>query len=132
MFTRPPAPIVLLAVVFAAAASAPAAPQRRPAPAAATRPVTTRPATRPTVRLTASQKAAVDGAVDALRKEFAAAQKDPKAPLRTQADFFADKKPADLTPEAVLTALEQPVPGDPRAAAYVRWQLMSALPEKLD
>jgi hypothetical protein len=97
-------------------------------------PATSRPATKPvsTAKLTPAQKAAVDSAVDALRKEVAANQKNPKAALRTQADFFADKKPAVLTPDAVLTALEQPIPGDVRAAAYIRWQLMSVLPEKLD
>ena len=113
----------LLAVCGAVALGAP---PRGPAP-------TSRPATKATTaKLTPAQKAAVDSAVEALRKEFAAYQKDPKRPLRTQADFFAGNRPAVLTPVAVLAALEQPLPGDVRVAAYARWQLMSALPEKLD
>src|SRR5687767_15045876 len=93
----------LLTVSVAVASGAPP----RGAPAA------TRPATKPasTAKLTPAQKAAVDTAIEALRKEVAANQKNPKAPLRTQADYFADKKPAALTPDAVLTALEQPLPG---------------------
>lgn len=129
MAARSRVKVVLVAsalLTFGAAVAWGAAPRGGPA--------ASRPAIKPgpAGKLTPAQKAAVDSAVATLRKEVAAYQKDPKASLRTQADFFSGKNPAVLTPDAVLTALEQPIPGDVRAAAYIRWQLMSALPEKLD
>ena len=75
---------------------------------------------------------AIDAAVEALRKEYAAHLKDPKLAIRQESDYFAKDRPADVTADAILTAMEQPMAGDPRLVAYVRWQLLSALPETVE
>ncbi|MDB5294469.1 MAG: hypothetical protein JWO31_452 [Phycisphaerales bacterium] len=79
-------------------------------------------------------KAAVEAAADALRKEFAAFLRDPTAnKVRDACDYFAARPAADVTPDAVLAFLDgRPPDADPRAAAYVRWQLLSALPKDAD
>ena len=51
--------------------------------------------------------------------------------MRESCNYFLDHPDPDVTPEVVLTALAAPA-GEPRAAAYVRWQLLSALPETVD
>ena len=104
------------------AAAPPAAPQKPP-------PAKSAPAPKP---LSAAARAVVEAAVDTLRKEHAAYLKSPKSPLRTEPDYFAKNKSSELTPEMVLAALEQPLAGDVRTVAYVRWQFLSALPETLD
>lgn len=81
---------------------------------------------------TRASSPAVDAAVESLRKEYAAHLKDPKLPIRTACDYFAKDRPADVTVDAVLAALEQPLAGDPRLVAYVRWQMLSGLPNALD
>ena len=79
-----------------------------------------------------AEAAALDAAIDELKKEYSTHQKDPqKAPLRPQSTYFIDH-PAQLSPESIVTALEQPVGNDPRLVAYVRWQLLSAAPKKFD
>lgn len=72
-------------------------------------------------------------AIAELQKEYQAYIKDPKAnKLRDKSDYFGKTNPADtdVTPEVILKALEQSVSGGPGAEAYVKWQLLSALPGK--
>lgn len=71
--------------------------------------------------------AAVNAAAAALVKEAQAAFKDPTIKLREKTDYFVEKPSADVTPEAILTALERSQNGDPRIDAYVKWQLLSAM-----
>src|SRR5258706_13020818 len=64
--------------------------------------------------------AAVNTAVAALVKEAQAGlkeggSKDPATKLREKADYFGDAPPADITPEAVLAALEKATSHEPRA-----------------
>jgi hypothetical protein len=76
----------------------------------------------------------------AILKEYQAVMKDKKGEgLREKSDFVDNSNGAltaeqvtALTPDAVLAALEKPVPGasDPRAEAYVKWQLLSAVKGK--
>ena len=67
-----------------------------------------------------------------LKREYAAYVKDPDAaPLRTECDYFIDH-PQDVPAVALLAAIEKPMPGDARQGAYVKWQLLSGLPEALD
>jgi hypothetical protein len=77
----------------------------------------------------------IDAAEAALHKEYAAGQKDPANPdkgLRDKSDYFLQNPAPDLKPDALLSALARPATGDPRAAAYVRWQLLSGLTEPID
>lgn len=74
---------------------------------------------------------ALDDAVVELKREFAAYAKNPAAaPLRTECDYF--KPDASIPVEAVLAALEKPIAGGGRQSAYVKWQLLSALPETVE
>lgn len=80
----------------------------------------------------------LDKAVAELKREYAAHVKDPAGrPLRTQCDYFKGKT-FDIPVEALLPVLEKPLAGtgatagDQRAGAYVKWQLLSALPPTLD
>jgi hypothetical protein len=77
-------------------------------------------------------RAALDAAIDELRKEYAAYKRDPKQPLRKLCDYFAAKPNPAITPDAVYLALEQRIDPDPFLSAYVRWQLLSALPKEID
>jgi hypothetical protein len=81
-----------------------------------------------------AESAAVDVAILDLKREYAASLKTPDtAPLRPQCTYFLDHPPASpLSPEAVVAALDKPVGNDPRVAAYVRWQLLSAAPKKFE
>jgi hypothetical protein len=79
-----------------------------------------------------ADKAAADKAVADLKREFAAHAKDPTiAKLRTDCDYFK-KTPGVLSADAVFDVLERQIPGDFRLAAYAKWQMLSALPPKLD
>jgi hypothetical protein len=78
----------------------------------------------------------LDQAIVDLKREYAAHVKDPEHDkLRTDASYFK-KDAATVPPDAVLATIEKPIPGvpagDARQAAYIKWQLLSALPEKLD
>ena len=78
-------------------------------------------------------RSAIRNAVAALNKEFDAYLRNPTtASLRTSCNYFGDHPSADVNAEAVVPALTTPVAGDTRAAAYVRWQLLSGLPAKID
>jgi hypothetical protein len=75
----------------------------------------------------------VENAIEALEKEYAAAQKDPaKAHLREHCDYFVEHPAEDLKPDVLIAALERNLPVDARAASYVRWQLLSGLPTPID
>ena len=72
--------------------------------------------------------AAVNAAVLVLVKEGQAGFKDTTAPLREKSDYFPDPAPAEITPEAILAALEKQLSSDPRVDAYVKWELLSGVP----
>jgi hypothetical protein len=77
----------------------------------------------------------LDRAAADLKKEFAPRLKDPNAAVRTECNYFTEHAAdADVAPEQVLAAIERPPQRgeDPRTAAYVRWQLLSAAPETFD
>jgi hypothetical protein len=66
--------------------------------------------------------------IAALQKEWQAYAKDPKSnKIREKCDYFKENPAPDLTPEAVLKALEGSVSGGPGAEAYVKWQLLSGV-----
>jgi hypothetical protein len=77
----------------------------------------------------------LDKAMAALRQEYAGHLKNPGgAALRSSCDYFAKGTSVPLEP--LLLSLEKPVAGvaasDARQTAYVKWQLLSGLPETLD
>ena len=116
---RPSAVVVTLVLLATGAARVVAAPPPKP--------------TTPDAKALAKAEATViESAITELRKEYAAHRKDPDtARLRTQCTWFVDH-PVQLSPESLLDALERPMGDDPRAVAYVKWQLLSAAPEKFD
>jgi hypothetical protein len=69
-------------------------------------------------------------AITALLKEYQASLPEKGAALREKCDYFAQARPEGLTPEVVVAALEKPVSTDPRAEAYVKWQLLSGVDGK--
>ena len=71
--------------------------------------------------------AAISTATAALVKEAQANAKDSTAKLREQCDYFGETPPPEITPEAILMALERQQNGDPRIDAYVKWQLLSGV-----
>jgi hypothetical protein len=73
----------------------------------------------------------VQPAIAALLKEYQTAMKDKKGEgLRDKCDYFSQNKTEGITPEVILAALEKPVSTDPRAEAYVKWQLLSGIEGK--
>ena len=83
--------------------------------------------------LAKAETTVIEAAIAELKKEYAAHLKEPDTTrLRTQCTYFIDH-PVQLSPESLLDALERPVGGgDPRATAYVKWQLLSGAPDKFD
>lgn len=82
--------------------------------------------------LTRAEATVLDRAITELKKEYAAHLNDPEGPrLRAQSTYFVEH-PVQLSVESLLEALERPIGDDPRSVAYVRWQLLSAAPEKFD
>jgi hypothetical protein len=70
-------------------------------------------------------------AIVALQKEYQAYAKDPQAnKIRAKSDYFKENPAPDATAESILKALEGSVAGGPGAQAYVKWQLLSAVPDK--
>lgn len=80
----------------------------------------------------AADKAMVEKAVAELRREFIAHAKNASsASLRTACDYF--KPDAGVSAELILPALEKTIQGaDARQTAYVKWQLLSALPTVIE
>ena len=75
----------------------------------------------------------VDKAVAELKREYGAFVRNREAaPLRTACNYFKEDAAGTIPPEAVLAALERRMPGDARECAYVKWQLLSALPAEPD
>jgi hypothetical protein len=73
----------------------------------------------------------VPAAVAALLKEYQSVMKEKKGEgLREKCDYFTTSPAEGLTPEVILVALERPVTTDPRADAYVKWQLLSGVQGK--
>ena len=92
----------------------------------------TAPATRPKGAAGEAAKTAVREAVAKLNSEFDAYRRNPAAAsLRTTSNYFKDNPSSDVTSEAIVTALTAPG-GNGRQAAYVRWQLLSGLPDPID
>lgn len=109
--------VVLLAVSARPAPRAPAAPG---------------PSTPDPKALAKAEATVLDAAIADLKKEYAAHLKAPQSSkLRPQASYFIDH-PVKLSSESLLDALERPVGDDPRCVAYVRWQLLSAAPDRFD
>ncbi len=76
---------------------------------------------------------AVAAAIAALSKEYAAFEKDPQnARTRSESNYFVDNPSAEVTPELIVKALGNRISGSPRLQAYVKWQLLSAIPGKFD
>ncbi|HYO11229.1 MAG TPA: hypothetical protein VER17_19850 [Tepidisphaeraceae bacterium] len=95
---------------------------------------TTASATNPSTRRSAADasRVAVRAAASALAKEFEAHLRSPgKSDIRSACTYFKDKPSPDVTPQAIVAALGAPA-GDGRTAAYVRWQLLSGVPEAPD
>ncbi len=111
-------------------------PTTKPASTTATAPSTapaTAPATHPAApRRTEGKHPAVQAAIAELTKEIEQAVRSGGDEPRTQSDYFKDHPTPDLLPQSILTALRRPIGPDPRAAAYVKWQLLSGLPDELD
>lgn len=85
-----------------------------------------KPATNAPKPLTGAKTLAT--AIAKLGKEYDTYLRDKDAPIRSVSDFFTDNRPADVTVDDVLAALEKNSSGDVRTAVYVKWQLLSALP----
>ena len=70
----------------------------------------------------------IQAASAALLKEYHSIMKEKKGVgLREKSDYFTQNKVEGLTPEMILAALEKPIASDPRADAYVKWQLLSGI-----
>jgi hypothetical protein len=79
----------------------------------------------------AAARKAVHQAIQQLAKEFEAHGSDAATPLRTQCNYFTENPSTDLTPEAILEGISS-VDGPIAESCYIRWQLLSGLPEKAD
>ena len=97
----------------------------------ATSPATARPATSSSMPRHGSSDpaaAAVRAAVVTLTKEYDQYLRNAAgAAVRETSNYFKDTHDDTVTPDAVIAAL-QSRGGDPRTSAYVKWQLLSGLP----
>lgn len=73
--------------------------------------------------------AAVRAAVVALTKEHQGFLRNAGTGPREASTYFIDHPDDAVTTEAIVAALQSRGGGDPRTAAYVKWQLLSALPD---
>jgi hypothetical protein len=80
--------------------------------------------TKQTPQTVPGKNTAITQAITALSQEFKSNQ------LREKSDYFGKAPSPEVTPPAIVEALERPIPGGPRAEAYVKWQLLSAIPGK--
>jgi hypothetical protein len=81
----------------------------------------------------AHASAAVRSAITALSGEYQQFLRAPtSATLRTACDYFIEHPAGEIPPDLIMPALLSASGGDPRVTAYVKWQLLSALPEELD
>ena len=121
-------------VIVVAAVTSMLLPSRNPARAAAP---TTTPTTTATAPATPAPRTRIDARNPALQAAIAELTKEIESALRS-----GDRSPRDLSnyfvggsdvpPAAVIAVLRRPIANDPRVAAYVKWQLLSALPNQLD
>jgi hypothetical protein len=83
----------------------------------------------PTSRHTYNPKpaAAVDAAIRALGFEYADAQTGGKTKLRSSCNYFKEHRSDDVTPEAIIAALERGVRDNSSQAYYVKCQLLSGI-----
>jgi hypothetical protein len=118
--------ISLMLLLGAAPASKPAAP--------ATSAPTTRGAAG--IRRSDPGSAAIRAAVQALTKEYEPVVRGgggAGTSVREESNYFTDHPDAaSVTHDAVIAALASRTGGDPRTASYVKWQLLSALPDDGD
>jgi hypothetical protein len=135
----PDRPLLLLAC-FApwVIAAAPGAQVSKPATraistrAATTRAATTRAATTRAAFRRGMKNPALDAAIEILTREYQEFLRRPSSSaLRTQSSYFREHPAPELPPDAIVAALLQPR-GDPRLQAYIKWQLLSGLPDLLD
>jgi hypothetical protein len=105
----------------------------RPSIHPATTTTTTAATTRPAHRNAVAAKVALRAAVAALTKEYERFQRDPiQNGLRQSCNYFLDHPDPDLAPDVLLAVLANASGGDPHLAAYLKWQLLSGLPETPD
>jgi hypothetical protein len=74
----------------------------------------------------------VKKAVEVLTKEFEAHERDAINELRKTADYFVREPDGEVTVEVVLGALERQINRDLRVDSYVKWQLLSAVKERME
>src|SRR5688572_26281375 len=124
--------IVLVAMLIACLAAAPATSvTTKPAPAAATSPG--RSAASPTRRGSSDPAvSAVRATTLVLAKEYEQFLRSPGTGVRESSNYFKENPDDSVTPEAIVNAVAARGGGDPRTASYVRWQLLSALPDSAD
>lgn len=72
-------------------------------------------------------RAAVRDAIVALSREYERSLRDPSKPARVGCSYFKDHPSSDVTAEAIASALVSS-----SSSAYVKWQLLSGLPDVLD
>jgi len=105
-------------------ATAPTKPARVNAPEKSVAKPTTRPG---------DLSPAAASAVETLVKEYQAVLKSPDTITpRLQSDYFTKTGPALLAVADVLASMEKRLDSNPSVDAYVKWQLLSALPTQLD
>src|SRR5688572_11181991 len=123
--------ISLASLLGAAPASKPVAPATR-----ATTPATTRGAGTVPRRGGPSDAgaAAVRAAVQTLTKEHEQFLRGAGGGtgVREESNFFKENPDPAVTPDAIVAALTSRGGGDPRTSSYVKWQLLSGLPEDGD
>ena len=80
----------------------------------------------------AGQTESLKKAIEELNKEYKDYTAKPEsAVLRTTADYFKEL-PADTTVDDLLAVINTSMSGPPTQQAYVKWQLMSGCPSKVD
>jgi hypothetical protein len=81
----------------------------------------------------AKAQTSIQAGVAALVKEVETYVKDPKSgKLRDACDYFKENPSADVTQEQVVGVLERNVGRGDLVNAYVKWQVLSAVPGKFD
>ena len=71
--------------------------------------------------------AAVDAAIRALSHEWTAAQAGGKIKLRTSCNYFKENRSEDVTPQAIIAALERGTSDSSPQSYYAKWQLLSGI-----
>jgi len=81
----------------------------------------------------AKTQTSIQAGVAALVTEIETYLKDPKSgKLRDACDYFKENPSADVTQEQVVAVLERNVGRGDLVNAYVKWQVLSAVPAKFD